>query len=199
MKPKIDEGNFNEMLDKSIAEGKHDTYLKTVKEDYKKYKDFFNEVFVDKKHSLTVYTFKVEYLLKKPIWRIFEVLSIQTFNQFAEAIIESMKWDNDHMHGFSLPDPKQKNWQYYLSRYTIFVSGWEDDPHPTFKTDEVTIENIDYKKYPKLRFEFDFGDSHLFDINFISTRKFSKKDCVDDFPKIVDLRGVGPEQYPDYG
>lgn len=37
MKPKIDEGDFNEVLDKSIAESKHDSYLKTVKENYTTY------------------------------------------------------------------------------------------------------------------------------------------------------------------
>ena len=198
LKPQIDEGNFYETINQAIAEKQHVDYLKQSIKEYEDYKEFFNDALTDKNPWNQVYTFKVIYLLKRPIWRIFEVSGLQNFNQFAEAIIDSMDWDNDHMHGFSLPDHKQKNWQYYLSRYTIYAPGWEDDPHPTLKTDEVKIENIDYNKFPKLRFLFDFGDGHMFDIDFIGSREFKKKDCIDDFPKLTDIRGVGPEQYPYY-
>lgn len=199
MIPQIDEGDFYKGINTTISKKLHIGELREYIKEFEDYKKYFKNVFIDHKSEINVYTFKVNYLLKKPIWRTFDILNIQNLNQFAEAIIESMGWMNDHMHGFSFPDPKYKIWQNYLSKYTIYAPGWEDDPHPTLKTDEVKIGDIDYNKYPKLRFLFDFGDGHIFDIELTGTREYTKKDCIDDFPKLTDIRGVGPEQYPDRG
>ena len=145
-----------------------------------------------------MYSFKVNYLLKKPVWREFEICGCQKFDELAEAITDSMRWYHDHLHAFSFSDAKQKHWQFTLSRLAFFSPDCDDDPHPTYKSDKVKIENIDYKKNPKLRFEFDFGDGHLFDVNFISLRPMKKNEVVDEFPKLIDQQGVAPEQYPFY-
>jgi hypothetical protein len=77
------------------------------------------------------------------------------------------------------------------------MSGWDDDPHPTFKSSEVLICNMDYEKYPKLQFEF--GDSHMFEVLYKGIRKPVEKESKRTLPKLIDQRGVAPEQYPDYG
>ncbi|EKD56385.1 MAG: hypothetical protein ACD_58C00206G0004 [uncultured bacterium] len=196
MIPKINEGDFLKSINKAIAEGRHSNFLKMYLDNYEKYKNFFSESLIDKNPKYQVYTFKVTYLLKKPVWRIFEVCGCQNFDQFAEAIIDSMDWSYDHMHGFSFPDPKTKVRRFGISPFVIYAPGWEDDEHPTFESDEIKIENIDYKKYPKLGFIFDFGDGHEFDIEMINMRMLGKNEVVDEFPKMTDIRGVAPEQYP---
>jgi hypothetical protein len=197
MKPKIQEGNFQEVINQVIAEGRHPDYLKQVLKDYEAYKQEFEWSFSDKNPKEAVYRFRVNYLLKKPVWREIELFGSQTFEDLAETIIDSMGWDNDHMHGFSFPDRKSKN-PMQISPYTFFADGWEDDPHPTFKSNEIRIYDIDYVKQPKLKFIFDFGDGHIFDIEFKEMRKLRKKEINDKFPCIIDQRGIGPEQYPDY-
>jgi hypothetical protein len=195
MKPTIDEGNFHDVINKAMNEKCHVDYLKKVRKDYENYKKFFDSAIIDRKQPPTVYKFKVEYLLKKPVWRIFEICGVQDLDIFAEAIIDSMQWCNDHMHGFSFPTKKESK-SFYVSPYTFYANGWEDDPHPTYKTDQIKIDNIDYAKFPKLRFEFDYGDGHLFDIHFLSSRPLGDREAVDEFPRLTDLRGVAPEQYP---
>lgn len=50
----------------------------------------------------------------------------------------------------------------------------------------------------KLGFIFDFGDGHEFRIEFKGVRPLISKEHREDFPKLIDQRGVGPEQYPRY-
>ena len=199
MIPKIDEGNFYESINRAISDGQHVDYLKEVIKKYEEYKKEFEEIFNSKGSSDSVYKFHVTYLLKKPIWRDVELFGKQTFLDLAEKIIDSMGWDNDHMHGFEIPEKKRKPDPFLTgSCNAFFAPDWEDDPHPTYKTDEVCIQDIDYSKMPKLDFIFDFGDGHRFDIEFKGSRASKKKEKKGDFPKVTDQRGVGPEQYPEY-
>jgi len=109
-----------------------------------------------------------------------------------------MEWDNDHMHGFSMKKVFGKNQNPY-SRFSMYSPGWEDDPHPTYKTDEVKIADINYKKNPQLYFVFDFGDGHEFNIELKKIEENMKiKDFEEPLPTCVDQRGVAPIQYPNY-
>lgn len=63
-------------------------------------------------------------------------------------------------------------------------------------TNQIHIADIDYAKHPKLKFTFDFGDGHEFDVELKSRRDFEKTDQGVRFPHAVDQRGIAPEQYP---
>lgn len=195
MKPKIQDGNFCQVTKQAMAEGRYDDYMKEVLKDYEAYKNEFDDNFTEANPPGAVYRFKVEYLLKKPVWREIEILGRQTFARLSNTIIDSMGWNNDHMHGFSFPDPKDKS-MLRPSPYTFFADGWEDDPHPTFKSTEIRICDIDYKKQPRLGFLFDFGDGHMFNIEFKGFQTNEKKAKAGDYPRVVDQRGIAPEQYP---
>lgn len=198
-KPKIEETNFYESIQSAIKEGRHEEYLKNVVEEYEEYKKIFDQALTDKNSPDMVYTFHVTYLNQKSIWREIIILGNQTFEKLAITIIKAMGWDNDHMHGFSLSKKyKIKNYPFTAIPATFFAYGWEDDPHPTFKSSKILICNMDYEKYPKLQFEFDFGDSHTFDITYIGIRKASEKESKRTLPKLIDQRGIAPEQYPSY-
>jgi len=198
MKPKINEGDFYKSINQAISKGQHAEYLQEVVKKYEEYKDDFEKSFTDKNPSNSVYRFRVTYLLKKPVWREIEVFGKQTFLDLAEAIIDSMAWDNDHMHGFEIPEAKKRPDTLFTgSTPAFFAPGWEDDPHPTYKTDEINICNIDYEKIPRLKFIFDLGDGHLFDVEFKTLRKAEKVNIYE-FPRVIDQRGVAPEQYPEF-
>ena len=202
MKPQIEELNFLKVINEAIGKDRHVDYLKKVKVDYARYLKFFNEqVFVDGGENKSVYRFRVIYLKsshfwKRTVWRDIEILGREYFVLFAEVIIDSLGWFNDHMHGFRFPDPEERNSQYAVSPFEFFAPGWEDDPHPYFKSDQVKIDQINYERFPRFHFEFDFGDGHEFQVDYKGTRPWSRKERVSQFPRLTDQRGVGPEQYP---
>jgi len=124
------------------------------------------------------------------------ILGNQTLEDLAEAIIFSMDWENDHMHGYGFPKKLgKKKFNFFASPYAIYAPGWEDDPFPTYKTNQVKISQIDWRVYPKIQFVFDFGDGHLFDIALKETLP-SIGDEGETFPRLIDQRGIAPEQYP---
>jgi hypothetical protein len=195
--PVLNEGDFYQSINTAIAEKRHVEQLSGYMKEFEQYKKVFSEAFISMDtHNPEVFTFRVVYELKRPVWRVFEIFGSQTFNDFAEAIIESMDWDNDHMHEFSLPEKRGKSALYWFSSYSMYPQGWEDDPHPTYKTDEVCIAHMNYEKYPKIGFMFDFGDGHRFSILYQGKRPLKQTDDVDIMPLLIDQRGAGPEQYP---
>ena len=197
--PQIDEGDFQVSINHAIAEGRHVDYLKEVLKKYEYYKATFANIFTDKNAPNDIYEFRSTYLSPKTIWRDIEIEGGQTFLDLAEEIIASMGWMNDHMHGFALPK-KQRESDICMtgSSNSFFAPGWEDDPHPTYKTDAIHICDIDYDKVPLLDFTFDFGDGHQFKIECKGRRKKNEQDRNAHFPMLIDQRGVGPLQYPHY-
>lgn len=196
-KPVPDEGDFYEVTKHAISIEMHADFVKDAVKDYEDYKTYFSNVFVEKPLG-NWYIFRVIYLLKKPVWRDIIIGQSQTLNDLAEEVIYSMSWDNDHMHGFGFPFKRGKLIEWYVSPYAIYAPGWEDDPFPTYKSDQIKIGEIDFVKYPKIRFTFDYGDNHEFDILYKGLYKPSKKLIIKDLPSTIDQRGVAPEQYPDY-
>jgi len=196
--PKIEEGDFYKNINAAIAEKRHVPYLKEVIKKYEEYKKVFEENFTDKNPREAIYKFRVTYLLKKPVWRDIEIIGKQDFYDLADEIIFSMNWENDHMHGFDLKSPRREDTMMTGSSITFFAPEWEDNPHPTYKTHQVLIADLDYAKQPKLKFMFDYGDGHEFDVEFKGTRALNKNEKETDFPQLIDQRGVAPEQYPDW-
>ena len=47
-----------------------------------------------------------------------------------------------------------------------------------------------------MRFEFDFGDGHIFELQFKGMRELQKGETIRSLPQVLDQRGVAPEQYP---
>lgn len=197
IKPVPDEGNFYEITKDTILEKRHADFVKDTVKEYEEYKNYFSKVFIEMP-SRDFYKFKVNYLLKQPVWREIIIANHQTFFDLADEIIYSMNWDNDHMHGFGFPFKRGKLTEWYVSPYTIYAPGWEDDPIPTYKSNQVKIGEIDWLKFPKLRFTFDYGDNHEFDVLYQGTTKLPEGINPKDLPMTIDQRGVAPEQYPPF-
>lgn len=194
--PKIIEGDFHQVINKAIKENRHTDYLEKVLKEYEEYKSVFLQAFTDKNSAENIYLFQANYQLKKPVWREIIILGSQTFNDLAEAIIYYMDWENDHMYGFSLPGKKNRG-DFYYSPFTFYAPDWEDDPYPTYKSNQIRICDINYDLYPKLDFVFDFGDNHEFQI-ILKKIENVPANKSEECPMLIDQRGVAPEQYPDY-
>lgn len=194
--PQIQEGDFQKVIKQAIKANRHKDYLMKVLADYDQYQQVFRDAFTDKNPLNAVYIFRATYQNKKSVWREIAIRGNQTFCKLAETIIEWMGWDNDHMHGFSMKQVNGKPEQRY-TQFSMYAPGWEDDPHPTFKTDQIRIADINYQKHPKWGFVFDFGDGHEFDIELKKINdKAKKRDFDEPLPTCIDQRGVGPLQYP---
>ncbi|MBU6389848.1 hypothetical protein KGQ71_05040 [Patescibacteria group bacterium] len=201
--PVIDDQEFLEDAAKFIKEGPHKEWWQENLEEYTAYKQFFQTVFVEPKELKGIFLFRATYLRSekgRPIWREIEIAGSQTLEKLAEEIIDSMDWDNDHLHAFRLAPPGTKRSQYFRRDFAIMIDteGNADQEHPEYLTNKVKVAQIDYEKFPVMRFEFDFGDSHEFDVEMQSVRPLGKSEKISQFPRLVDQRGVAPEQYPDW-
>lgn len=124
MTPKINEGDFYKSINRAISENRHVDYLQEVIKKYEEYKKEFENIFTGEKSNNFVYKFRITYLFKKPVWRDIEIFGKQTFLDMAEKIINSMGWDNDHMHGFEIPEEKRKPDPFFAgSSNAFFCSG----------------------------------------------------------------------------
>lgn len=197
---KIKEGDFKETINSAIAEGRHVDYLRAVLENYEWYKKEFADVFTNNGELSAVYIFRVAYERKLKLWREIEILGSQTFEKLAKIIVAGMKWHYDHMHGFTIPGiekkPSGKLEFEPTTRLDFFESHWEDDPFPTYKSNEIKICQIDYSKHPIFDFIFDFGDGHEFEIIYKGKRVLKPSEKVTAFPIIINQQGVAPKQYP---
>lgn len=193
-----DEDDFKESINIAIDRGDHVEYLRRVLENYEWYKREFAKVFLDGDPN-AIYRFRVTYDLKKGVWREIEIRGGQTFEELARAIVSAMGWDYDHMHGFTIPGIVKKpsaGVQFEgPTRIEFFAPHWEDDPFPTYKSDQIRICQIDHANHPVIDFIFDFGDGHEFTLAYQGIRSAEAGDKKTKFPVIVDQKGIAPKQY----
>lgn len=191
-KPEVDkkeEKDFLKDMGSQIKKNNHVEYFEGAIKNFNEYKKFISENLLECEHKMnTIYRVKFTYVRQKNVWREFEVFEHQTLEEITESLLDSMEWDNDHLHAYHFGD--------WYSGHGIYSPHIEDESWPTLKTSDVPIASIDFSKNKKMYFVFDFGDDHRFHLEFVSTRLAEKKDDMDVFPKLVDIRGVGPEQYP---
>lgn len=199
-KPEIEgEKDFYDAINRAMKDSEHKDALLDIIKEFEEYKKYMQEKMVSSTMSLSeIFKFRFTYQLKKNVWKDIEISSKETLEELAEYIIEEMDWDNDHLHAFFFPRKELDGLRYWYNLYEIGSEGTDNDQYPILHTDEVFISSIDYKKNPKIGFVFDFGDDHRFMMEYKGTRKVATFDKKISFPRIIDQRGVGPEQYPDY-
>jgi len=194
------EKSFFASINKAIARGEHVDALKGIIKEFEDYKSYMGNVFVkDEPAYESIFKFHVEYLLKKPVWREFEMEGNQSLEELADGVIDSMDWDDDHAHAFFFPKENGSgDFMDFHSPYSIDSQYFDNDQYPTYHSNNIRIAEIDHAKFPTINFVFDFGDGHQFSIRFLEMRSAKKSDCMAFMPKMIDQRGVGPEQYPDF-
>ena len=195
----IGEKDFYDSIRKAIKTSEHKEALYDIIKEFETYRDFMSESLVSAPlPSQEVFQFRFNYQLKKNVWKDIEVRGDQTLAVLAEFLIDKMGWDNDHLDAFFFPEKKEGGiWEWYTT-YEIGSDGVDNGQHPILHTEEVLVASVDYRKHPKIGFAFDFGDDHRFLMEYKGTRVADMKDTRKDFPKVVDERGIPPEQYPNY-
>ena len=194
------EKSFYTSINKAITRGEHVDGLKNIIKEFEDYKSYMGNVFVNDKPAYeSIFKFHVEYLLKKPVWREFEMEGCQSLEELAEGIIDSVNWDNDHAHAFFFPKEKgNSDFMDFHSRYSIDSQYLDNDQYPTYHSCNIKVAEIDYARFPMINFVFDFGDGHQFSVKSLGIRPARKSDFMAFMPKMIDQRGVGPEQYPNF-
>ena len=192
------EKSFYTSINKAIARGEHVDGLKDIIKEFEDYKSYMSNIFVkDEPAYEKILKFRVEYLLKKPVWREFEMQGCQSLEELADGVINSMGWDNDHAHAFFFPKDKgNSDFMDFHSPYSIDSQYLGNDQYPTYHSCNIRIAEIDYARFPMINFIFDFGDGHQFGIRSLGIRPEKKSDFMVFMPKMIDQRGVGPKQYP---
>ncbi|OGY35214.1 MAG: hypothetical protein A3D99_00900 [Candidatus Andersenbacteria bacterium RIFCSPHIGHO2_12_FULL_45_11] len=199
-KPKIEnEKDFYNAINRALKTTDHRDALLSIIKEFEGYKKFMSEnLIASSVPSDKILMFRFIYQLKEKVWKDIEIYGDQSLERLAEYIIDEMGWDNDHLHAFFFPEKRNGGiWEWYTS-YEIGSAGVDNDQFPILHTDEVLVLSIDYSKHPRLGFVFDFGDDHRFVMEYKGLRDADKNEKKDNFPKVVDQRGVAPEQYPDY-
>lgn len=189
---------FYTSINKAIVRGENVDALKDIIKEFEDYKSYMSNVFVKNEPAYEkIFKFHVEYLLKKPVWREFEMEGCQSLEELAEGVIDSMDWDNDHAHAFFFPNEKgSSDFMDFHTPYSIDSQHLGNDQYPTYHSCNIRIAEIDYVKFSMINFIFDFGDGHQFSIRNLGIRPEEKSHYMVFMPKMIDQRGVGPEQYP---
>lgn len=197
--PKVkDVTSFRKSLQGLKKDKKRDAVLAMYLKEFDDYEDQIKNNFI----SMTVPSdeiirvrFKYE---RENVWREFEVFADQTLERLAGELIESLNWWCDHLHAFYFPEKRRgASLSHWHTNFSISSQYLEDETYPELKTNKVLVGSINYEKFPKLGFVFDFGDDHSFYMMFKSRRKVTKNDSRYDSPKLVDQRGVAQDQSPD--
>ena len=145
------------------------------------------------KNQDVVWTFRV-----KSAWygsecvRVIEIKSDASFVDLHNAIQAAVDFDNDHL------------FEFYIGRNSgsrVYAIGGEPNwdtfnPMKTYQT--ISLSEVwPIPKGMTLYYLFDFGDNWLFKI--IKTRHKDKSPIPGViYPRIIEVKGKNPEQYPDY-
>ena len=136
-----------------------------------------------------IWTIKIELLFgiyAKEDWSVsIELDSMTTLEDLHFIIQDAVNFDNDHMYEFYVSRTER-------SRGRVIFDDENEKVYDTTLDDLYPLE-----KNKKLFYFFDYGDSWLFKVT-----KGRKKphEAVEGtkYPRIINVEGKAPEQYPDW-
>lgn len=118
------------------------------------------------------------------VWRKIAIPSGATLADLANAILNSVNFDDDHLYAFT-----------YRNRFGAEVGA----NHPFMDegpwADDVAIDTLPLKPGEKMSFLFDFGDKWRFDVKL---ERIDPPAPRMKKPRILERHGKAPKQYPDW-
>jgi len=138
------------------------------------------------------YTFKIVPKRSSGFHVIIEASESNTLDQLHRAILDALRWDEDHLYSFFMSG---KAWdrETEFSKYDCV----EDMPMPRDQNSKkAKINSLAVKAGDRFLYLYDYGDCHEFDIEVLDIRTVSRKGS---HPMILELRGRVPVQYPPIG
>ncbi|MDB5333786.1 MAG: hypothetical protein JWP03_4937 [Phycisphaerales bacterium] len=131
-----------------------------------------------------VFIFKVS--LGK-IWRRIAVPAHCTLENVSDAILRSVKFDDDHLWAFKFPDR--------FGGTAEVMHPYAAADHNSPSGDEVEMDELPLAVGEHMEFHFDFGDDWKFDMELEKIDPPSPKLKK---PKLIESHGKAPEQYPNW-
>jgi hypothetical protein len=156
------------------------------------------------------YTFTAVLRRSNGIARTVELLSQQSLDDLARAVLDAFGWDTDHLYCFYF-DERDRGGPFTVGleeEYSDMFSGlsMEEEEEEEEESEVTGVDGGGYEiGYPigtlglverqRFVFHFDFGDDHRFDITVdaISERAPAAK-----LPRIIARKGRSPHQYPSW-
>ncbi|MFI3326983.1 MAG: hypothetical protein R3Y35_12570 [Clostridia bacterium] len=119
-------------------------------------------------------------LKEKDICRHIQIGEQSSLSDLHSIIIESIEFDNDHLHAFFMDN---RSWQ-----GNGYYSFSEEKTNPL--TGEILLEEFDLAKGEKFKYLFDFGDNWCFQCEVLDVIEEETEKA-----KIVFSKGKSPSQY----
>lgn len=145
----------------------------------------------------SVFVFKVALADRKSVWRRIAVRGNQTLDDLHGAIYDAFDRDDEHLYSFYFPKPGSKGRarireaQEYTCGYAAEGPfGDESDA----KTTDAKLTSLGLTPRRKFYYLFDFGDEWWHEITVEQTDAPAEKGK---YPRIVEMKGASPPQYPD--
>jgi len=118
------------------------------------------------------------------VWRLIAMPADATLDDLVEVILQSVKFDNDHLHEFS-----------YRNRLGAKVSvhhpAMDEPPY----TDEVSIGSLPLEPGETMELTYDFGDNWRFTVKL---DRIEPPEAKIKAPRILESHGSAPKQYQDW-
>jgi len=108
---------------------------------------------IDENQEFKIYQFKVSYDVDRNIFRRIKIRNDNTLEDFADKILRSFKFDDDHLYLFNMDN------NYYNGKNT-----YKRDPFSFEKSVDIPLSKLDLKVNQNFQFWYDFGDDWFFQI-----------------------------------
>ena len=129
--------------------------------------------------SENIYQLRVVYAYDDEIYRIIEICGKNTLDDLSDTILNSFKFDKDHLYLFNMDMEPYGN------------NSYELNPQGEGKSTKVSLNEIIEKEDQIFLYLFDFGDEWMFPL---IVEKIKRGKCLK--PKIIESKGK-LEQYGD--
>lgn len=116
------------------------------------------------------------------IWRRLAVPHHVSLDGVAAAVLDSFKFDDDHLYEFRFQDRHGKT--------MVYNRPFTDDPP---FADEITVGECGLREKETMIFHFDFGDDWIFHLRLERIEPPDKKLRR---PRVIESHGKPPKQYP---
>jgi hypothetical protein len=137
---------------------------------------------------MAVYKFKVWFEEYDEVYRVIEIKSTQTFEDFHKAILASINFDNKHMASFYMSNDSWKKGQEITLED---MSEDKENPTPTMKQAKLSSYIID--PHQKILYVYDFLEVWAFNIELTGIEIKEKAGVK--YPVCTKTVGLSPKQY----
>lgn len=128
-----------------------------------------------------IYRLKIHPTNNKKLWRRIEILGAQTLRDLNDFLVGEFKHDSDHMGGFWRLVPRgagKRVREVEIAQISPFADDEDEGA-------DLCLAELDLEPGSQLRWVFDFGDWHQYDLLIEDVAEASPDTAAVDFPRVV--------------